>query len=140
MKPPQEIRVVAHFLDGSLLKGTTLDFVPSKPKFHIRTKTRDVHEVSIEELKAIFFVRALSGSLEYNERKGFLTKKDQGKKVLVEFFDGEVLFGYTLSYSAKGLGFFMIPGDPHSNNSKVFVVHSATKRIKIQVKPFKVSR
>jgi hypothetical protein len=139
MKTPQEIRVVAHFLDGSLLKGTTLDFLPSKPKFHVRTKNQDVHEVSIDELKAIFFVRDLSGSREYNERKGFLTEKDQGKKVLVEFFDGEVLFGYTLSYSAKGLGFFMIPGDPHSNNSKVFVIHSAAKRIKIQVKPFKVS-
>ena len=38
-----------------------------------------------------------------------------------------------------GILLFMIPGDPHSNNSKVFVVHSATKRVKIQVKPTNVT-
>jgi hypothetical protein len=134
MNNPKEIKVVAHYLDSSLLKGATLDFLPSKPYFHIRTEDRDVRKVHISELKAVFFVRELNGSNEYNERKGFLSVMDQGKKVMVEFFDGEVLFGYTLSYSSKGLGFFMIPGDPNSNNSKVFVVHSATKRVKIQVK------
>ena len=139
MNARQEIRIVAHFLDGSLLKGTTMDFLPSKPYFHIRTDDRVVQEVAFTELKAVFFVHDLDGSKEYNERKGFLTERDQGKKVLVEFFDGEVLFGYTLSYTPKGLGFFMIPGDPDSNNSKVFIVHSATKRVKIQIKPFKVS-
>jgi hypothetical protein len=53
----------------------------------------------------------------------------------VEFFDSEVLFGFTLSYSTRGLGFFIFPGDPESNNSKVFIVHSATKRVKVKTMP-----
>jgi hypothetical protein len=140
MRLPKEIHVVAHYLDGTLLKGSTLDFLPSKPKFHISTEDRSVFEVALIDLKAVFFVRSLSGRMGYSERKGFLAKKDQGKRVLVEFFDGEVLFGYTLSYSARGFGFFMLPGDPDSNNEKVFVVHSATKRVKVQFKPYKVAR
>ncbi|NIM19814.1 MAG: hypothetical protein GTO51_06175 [Candidatus Latescibacteria bacterium] len=134
------IKVIAHYIDGNLLKGTTLDFQPSKPFFHIRTPEGDVHKVELKELKAVFFVKALEGSTTYNERKGFLSKRDKGRKVLIEFSDGEVIFGYTLSYTSKGLGFFIIPGDPNSNNEKVFIVHSATKRVKIQVTPAKVRK
>jgi hypothetical protein len=133
MKPRHKIQVVAHYVDGMLLKGTTLDFFPSKPSFHIITGDATVHEIHLEDLKAVFFVKELRGSSTYSERKGFFSRLDPGKKVLVEFVDGEVIFGYTLGYSPKGLGFFMLPGDPDSNNEKVFVVHSATKRVKIQV-------
>jgi hypothetical protein len=45
---------------------------------------------------------------------------------MVEFKDGEVLFGYTLTYTSQGIGFFVFPGDPESNNEKVFVIHAAT--------------
>ncbi len=138
MSAPKDIRVVAHYRDGHLLKGTTLDFQPAKPEFHIRTSKGDVHEVRLNDLKAVFFVKKLQGNTDYGERKGFLSNRDKGKKVLVEFSDGEVIFGYTLSYSKTGLGFFMLPGDPHSNNEKVFIVHSATKRVKLQLKPFKL--
>jgi hypothetical protein len=50
---------------------------------------------------------------------------------MVEFKDGEVLFGYTLTYSSQGFGFFVFPGDPGSNNEKVFVVHAATASVKL---------
>jgi hypothetical protein len=135
MKLLHRIRIVAHYLDGNLRKGTTLDFSPSKTSFHITESNESVHEVQLEELKAVFFVKKLPGSTVYKERKGFFSNDDPGKKVLVEFIDGEVIFGYTLSYSPKGLGFFMRPGDPNSNNEKVFVVHSATKRVKVQIVP-----
>jgi hypothetical protein len=135
MKPFKKIHVVAHYVDGNLLKGTTLDFFPSKSSFHVTTVDAAVHEVQMKDLKAVFFVKKLQGAGGYKERKGFFSSMKLGKKVLVEFLDGEVIFGYTLSYSPKGLGFFMLPGDPEANNEKVFVVHSATKRVKIQVVP-----
>jgi hypothetical protein len=134
MSAHRENRVIAHFLDGSLIRGTTLDFHPTKPTFHITDPSGEVHEVDLRALKALFFVKRLEGDETYRERKGFFDPKNRGKKVMVEFFDGEVVFGYTLTFSTRGYGFFMIPGDPHSNNEKIFVIHGATKRVKVQEK------
>ena len=127
-----ENKVIAHFIDGTLVKGTTLDFFPTKDRFHIQQSDGTTHDVKVGELKAIFFVKELEGNECYSEKKGFFHGNAQGKKVVVEFCDGEVIFGHTLSYATRGLGFFMFPGDPECNNSKVFIVHSATKRVKIK--------
>lgn len=130
-----ENKVIARYRDGRMAKGTTLDFFPTKDKFHVTEENGDVHEVQINELKAIFFVKDFDGNPDYSEKKGFFSQQTHGKKVLVEFEDGEVVFGYTLSYSTKGLGFFIFPGDPGCNNNKVFIVHSATKRVKVKHLP-----
>jgi hypothetical protein len=140
MKHQNENKVIAHCLDGSLIKGTTLDFLPTKDRFHLSDSAGDVHEVFLEGLKAVFFVHDFDGNPDYAEKKGFFSEQLQGKKVMVEFFDGEVLFGYTLSYSVKGLGFFAFPGDPDSNNTKVFIIHAATKRVKVKTLPTNYSR
>lgn len=130
-----ENRVIAHYADGRLLRGTTLDFFPTRPTFHLTENNGDVHEVIVDDLKAVFFVKSFDGDPQRPERRGFFTRYTQGKKILVEFADGETMFGYTLSYSARGIGFFMFPGDPDSNNSKVFVVHKATRRVKVRTLP-----
>ena len=126
-------KVIAHLLDGTLLKGCAPGFYPSRAKFDFVCEDGETHKIHIAELKALFFVHELAGHPTYRERKGFLSEDSKGSKVLVEFFDGELLFGHTLSYSPKGNGFFMSPGDPDSNNIRVFVVHSSTKRVKIRV-------
>lgn len=125
-------KVIAHYADGRLLKGSTLDFHPSRETFHVRADDGATHEVSLITLKAVFFVRELKGNPDYAERKGFFSRHVHGKKIMVEFEDGEVLFGTTLSYSTRGYGFFVFPGDPHCNNTKVFIVHSATRRVKMR--------
>ncbi|HET6348852.1 MAG TPA: hypothetical protein VFH88_07170 [Candidatus Krumholzibacteria bacterium] len=125
-----ENRVVARFFDGRTLAGTTIDFSPMRRNFHI-TAEGVPHEVSIDDLKALFFVRDFSGNPAYHDKKGFFARQNHGKKVMVEFKDDEVLFGYTLTYSSQGLGFFVFPGDPDSNNEKVFVVHASTKSVKL---------
>lgn len=132
MGPNRENKVIAHLLDGSLIKGRTLDFLPSKPSFHITDLEGKIHELQVASLKALFFVRDFEPGPSGKERKGFFRRGYRGRKVMVEFYDGEVLFGYTLTFSTRGLGFFMTPGDPNCNNEKVFVVHSSTKRVRIQ--------
>jgi hypothetical protein len=125
-----ENRVVARFQDGLTLRGTTIDFSPTRRIFHV-SDNGATYEIDVEKLKALFFVRDFDGNAAYNEKKGFFARQNHGKKCMVEFKDGEVLFGYTLTYTSQGLGFFVFPGDPESNNEKVFVVHSSTASVKL---------
>jgi hypothetical protein len=131
MAPKLDNRVIARYLDGTLVRGTTFDFAPTKVSFHV-DDGQGTREIDIADLKALFFVRDFDGDSGYHERKGFFTQHAHGRKVMVEFLDGEVLFGYTLTYTSRGYGFFVFPGDPDSNNEKVFIVHGATKRVKLR--------
>ena len=97
----RENRVIAHYLDGSLIKGTTLDFFPTKDRFHIAGENGEVNEVYLDELKAVFFVKDFDGNSDYTEKKGFFNAVNQGKKVMVEFKDGEVIFGSALAKQAE---------------------------------------
>ena len=125
-----ENRIVARFHDGLTLHGITIDFSPMRRIFHV-SDNGATWEIDVSKLKALFFVRDFGGNAAYNEKKGFFSRQNHGKKCMVEFKDGEVLFGYTLSYTSQGLGFFVFPGDPDSNNEKVFVVHSSTASVKL---------
>ncbi len=124
-------KVIAHHLDGTLVRGTTTNFTPKRQTFTIKLD-HGSHRVKVADLKALFFVKEFMGRPEYRERKGFFDESTKGSKILVEFLDGEILFGYTSSFSEKGVGFFMVPGDPDSNNIKVFVVYVATTRVKLK--------
>lgn len=130
MAPKLDNRVIARFLDGTMVRGTTFDFAPTKTFLHI-DDGRGTRRIDIADLKALFFVRDFDGNAEYQEKKGFFVRHAHGKKVMVEFLDGEVLFGYTLSYTARGIGFFVFPGDPDCNNEKVFIIHGAARRVKL---------
>ena len=49
--------IVVRFLDGRILKGTTQDFLPNKPTFHVYEngdESSPAVELSISELKAVF--------------------------------------------------------------------------------------
>jgi len=129
MPPKLDNKVIARFADGTLVRGVTFDFNPAKAFFHVHDGA-DLRRVQINELKALFFVRNFDGNPDYQDKKGFFTSDVHGKRIMVEFRDGETLFGYTLSYTSRGLGFFVFPGDPDCNNEKVFIVHGATRRIK----------
>jgi hypothetical protein len=130
MNPRPDNRVVARFLDGTTLRGTTIDFSPTRRVFRINDGRR-VHEVDLGNLKAVFFVKEFEGNREYHDKKGFFARQNHGKKVVVKFKDGEMLYGYTLNFTSQGFGFFVFPGDPGSNNEKVFVLHAATASVKL---------
>jgi hypothetical protein len=77
-----------------------------------------------------FFVKDFSGNRERNEVLGFpIEKPVVGRKIRVDFQDGETLIGTTQGYDPNRPGFFIIPADTGSNNEQCFVVTSATKQI-----------
>ena len=119
--------VVVHFPGGSVLKGITNNFFPNKDKFHLTDKdTGEVREVLLSGLKAVFFVKGFDGDPTYRERTD-TERTGLGKKIQVDFNDGEVLVGYSQGFTPNRPGFFVFPADPDSNNDRVFVVTAATK-------------
>ncbi|PYQ09817.1 MAG: hypothetical protein DMH00_12395 [Acidobacteria bacterium] len=119
-------RVVAHFINGKLLKGTTQDFNPNRHGFHlIPSNGGPVVEIQYKLLKAVFFVRSLKGNPLRQDFQGFIAAPaatSHGKKLAVRFKDGELLCGYTLAHRPDHEGFFLFPADPGSNNLRVYVL------------------
>ncbi len=128
-------RVVARFLDGRVLKGTTADFLPTRALFHVVVPSQaggvsQSLEIKVADLKAVFFVKDLTGDAAYNEGKAFSPDaKTAGRKVQVEFRDGETIVGTTQGYQPDRPGFFVAPVDPKSNNDRCFVVMAAVKNV-----------
>lgn len=127
-------KVVVHARDGKLIKGTTRDFFPNRPVFHIQPSNGSPSvEVRCKSLKAVFFVRDFNGDSSRRDNIGFLAGPNdtkQGMKVAVRFKDGELLCGYSLTFSADREGFFMFPADPKSNNVRIYVLVGATTEVK----------
>lgn len=127
-------RVVAHFLDGRLLKGTTQDFFPNRASFHLQPADGSpTAEVRCKTLKALFFVKEYAGDAKRRDLRGFLAapgETAQGRKMAVRFKDGELLCGYSLSYLPDREGFFMFPADSGSNNLRIYVLATATVEVK----------
>ena len=134
-------KVVVHYTDGRIEKGSTSDFQPQKEIFHLVVQENGGEKsvsVKIEDLKAIFFVKELNGknkdvpvTKKTFEDEEFKNKKLVGKKIKVQFTDGEVLYGITFGYSQRRRGFFFHPIDPESNNARIFVIWKAVKDMKV---------
>ena len=124
-------RVVARYRDGRTLKGTTSNFVPARDGFHVQTPEGEVAAVSQTELKALFFVRDLAGDPTRRESQKFSADRPAlGRKMQVEFPDGETLVGTTQGYQPQRSGFFLVPADSASNNERCFVVSAAALEVK----------
>ena len=58
-------KIVVHEKSGNILKGTTADFFPKRPLFHLAVggiHGEEVKKIAVEQLKAIFFVRDFNGN------------------------------------------------------------------------------
>jgi len=122
-------KIVARYRDGRALKGTTQNFFPNKPVFHVNrhggTGPGDLVEVNLEDLKAIFFVKDFLGNAKHVERKKLAPgERPQGRLMEVACKDGEVIVGTTTGYDPKRPGFFLFPIDLSTNNARVYVVAS----------------
>jgi hypothetical protein len=122
-------------MDGQMLKGITNDFFPNKETFHVSLVGSSPGDkplqISVSDLKAIFFVKDFEGNSGYNEKKNFDPGTPiLGRKISVLFKDGELMVGTTTGYQPNRAGFFVNPADPNSNAQRCFVVSKATSEVK----------
>ncbi|MGV8073930.1 MAG: hypothetical protein AB2L11_05170 [Syntrophobacteraceae bacterium] len=127
-------KIVARLVDGQVSKGTTVDFSPAKDVFHVSVANAPAGgkpvEICMKEMKALFFVKDHSGDPQYVKQNEFDSARPPiGRRVRVEFKDGEVLLGTTTGYQPGRPGFFIVPADAGSNNERCYVVAAATKEI-----------
>ena len=83
---------------------------------------------SVSELKAVFFVKDLTGDANREDSYEDVVAGG-GRKVQVTFKDGEVITGFTTAYSKERLGWFLVPADEGSNNLRIFVVNAAVAEV-----------
>ena len=59
------IKIVVRYRSGEVLKGTTQDFFPNRPSFHLLPQLGGAAiEVRSRDLKAVFFVKDFQGRSE----------------------------------------------------------------------------
>ena len=123
--------VVAHYLDGRVVKGSSLDVDPNRPLCHIRT-AQGTLEVKLTDLKALFFVKDLVGDADRNDILKLEPTDGRARgsfPIELEFADGERLIGLTVRYPPIRPFFFILPADARSNNVRVLVNRAAVKRM-----------
>lgn len=121
-------KVVAHFIDHAIVKGTSMDVDPGKPRCHIRTEDRQTVEVDLDQLKALYFVKDFGGKPDYTEvrqaKDGDMRLRGS-HQVQMTFQDGEQLSGLMNRYPPNRPFFFVLPIDPSSNNIRILVNRDA---------------
>lgn len=127
-----DVKVVVRYVDGRVLKGTTLNFDPRRPSFILQPLGAGGGDapvpVRLHDLKAVFFVREFDGNPQYTEAQDFV-RPQSGRKLKVQFADGEAVVGVSLTYDDTRDGFFLFPADPGSNNERIYVVRKSVVQV-----------
>jgi hypothetical protein len=141
-------KVIARVRDGNLLRGylTTpaADGVEEFLREHASTFHRQIEihsvesdktiSVSLDSLKAVFFVKTFDGRKDYQEVKFFAKSPPiRGLWVRVQFYDHECIEG-VVENSLRHLiepGFFMKPPDDQSNNEILYVIKRSLSDFRI---------
>lgn len=131
-------KLVAHFKDGQVTKGFSRDFEPGRDSFHLLRTEGEItesREIRMEELKALFHVKTWGRKDRHmgNRSDGFPNRASRppraSVKTVLEFYDGERIFGYSMDYDPGRTGFYVVPADPQDNNRKIYVIHSSLVNI-----------
>ena len=140
---PAEARtnlVVARFRDGRVMKGRTFNLTPESRTFYLNSADQNADEatqvVSLQDLKAVFFVRSLEGDPSRQKVVPEKVNPKPGERLItIRFDDGEILVGSTLSFSYDRVGFFITPLDPTGNAWRAFVVKDAVAELRLLKSP-----
>jgi hypothetical protein len=123
--------IVAHFIDGTVQKGMSLDVDAKRPQCHLRTETETI-EIELSTVKALFFVKTATGRPTYTEAKE-PTEGDSrlvgAKQVRVSFADREEIVGLMNRFPPIAPFFYMLPIDLQSNNIRILVNRAAVKEM-----------
>ena len=134
-------KVVVKFKDGKILKGWTANISPNKEVFYLykhkelREKDKkDIIEVKLSSLRAVFFVKDHKGNKDYKKVRTFKGQpkvSPSQRKIIVTCKDGEKLYGTTLGYTPNRKGFFIYPIDPKCNNERIFISQVAVESVEL---------
>lgn len=141
---PSGDRVVVHLRSGKLWKGYLIRFSPKDGSVAVRLESESTgkpSEARFSDLKAIYYVRSLTGDRRSTRKRYFQKSPRRGDRVMVRFKDGEILCGYTgekfpwkkgfLAAADPGSnGFSIFPADPQDNNLKIFISNEAVEDIR----------
>jgi len=124
-------KLVAKFLDGRTLKGSTYKLDPERKGFYmIPVSPEPGHQeafIEFAQLKAVFYVKDFDGKFVPEDIPEEFVP--EGHEVTVKFKDGEVIHGFALNYNERKLVFFLDIVDPNDNNYVVLVNRAATENI-----------
>jgi len=130
----EPLRIVARYRDGRLVKGSTNNFSPGGVNFLMMpvgaAPGTPPTLVDVKSLKAVFFVRDFAGNRNRQDKQTFDGQRVyQGRRVKVQFADGEVFIGSAPSYNPSMPGFFVFPADPQSNTIKIYAVAESVRSV-----------
>jgi hypothetical protein len=127
--------VVARYRNGQVIKGLTRDFAAYADRFHLFERgaaNPAPREILVAELKGVYFVRDLDGDLGHAKSNIFdPSDTTPGRRIRVQFRDGEVMTGYTPDYLSTRPGFFVLPADLRGNADRCYIVAAATEKISL---------
>jgi len=131
-------KTVLKYQNGEIIKGWIEEFKPERESFNlfplIEYSDEERIEINFSSLKAVFFVKDFTGNKDYKKVRTFnvdLKITPSQRKLLVNFLDGEHLYGTSHSYGRYKVGFFVYPIDPKDNSERIFVVHKAIESVRL---------
>ena len=128
------VKVVAATLEGERVRGFIFDFSPIKERCRIfpseRAHAEEAREIDMRKLKALFFIKEFTEPGGEKANPSEFTGVVHGRKIQVEFSDGELLMGSTEGYAPNRMGFFLFPANSNSNILRVFVINTNVKEVK----------
>ena len=133
-------KLVAHFKDGDVARGFSRDFRPDGEVFHLMSWDGEVtssRKIQVDQLKALFHVKTWGTPGGHKDRRREFppepetveVPREDASRTIVEFYDGEEIWGYAHGYHSPAPGFYLFPADPQDNNRKIFVVRSSLVNI-----------
>jgi len=131
-------KVVVKYQNGEILKGWVEEFKPDRKAFILfplfEYSEEERMEINFNSLKAVFFVKDFTGNKNYKKVRTFdlnFNITPSQRKLIVNFKDGEHLYGTCHGYGRYKIGFFIYPVDLKDNNERIFVVHSAAESVRL---------
>ena len=131
-------KAVVKYQNEKIIKGWIEDFRLDRESFIlfplIEYSEEERMEINFNSLKAVFFVKDFIGDKYYKKVRTFnvdLLITPSQRKLIVNFVDGEHLYGTSHSYGRYKVGFFVYPVDPKDNSERIFVVQSAVVSVRL---------
>jgi len=128
-----ENKIVVHLKDGTVHKGVTQDFEPARDTFHLLPAEGGgvPRRISLVDMKALFYVKDYVGNRDFVARRQFDEAQRSGHKAILTFHDGETLWGTVAEGAENSSGFFFFPIDEGDNNTRIFVVRTSLKEMRL---------